>query len=423
MENAVRAIRQDERAECLALWNTVFGDDPVYFRRYFFGDTEWLPYYTQVAKVDGRIVSAAHVVKRTVACGEMKLTMGGLANVATLPEYRGRGLNRQCVERIIAVMEADAMDFSLLFTGVNAYYAKMGYADLPRYDAALTIRPDFAPPLPDCAVRPARPEDPPFIEACYAAYNDRRPIAVQRSPAYWRDWVGLSANEVPETLLVVTDAENAPMGYIQVDSWPDVETGSPHSDEAEILEGIEECGTITEFAVNPSLTEAWRERAAFALLQAVTARFYAGGIRRVQAVMPLEPEVRKAVPLLFSAQEDSVNGDGMARLLHRENLFRGLSMAWNERWSAANRPQGVVAFETPYGLTQLDATGTFLKIAPVEPPQTAQAIQHVVSQSDFFRLLFGFGRLEALAASGDASDLLTALFPPQCPICWPADGF
>jgi hypothetical protein len=107
----------------------------------------------------------------------------------------------------------------------------------------------------------------------------------------------------------------------------------------------------------------------------------------------------------------------MARLLHRENLFRGLSMTWNERWSGAGNPQGIVTFETSYGLTELNATGAFLRIAPTE------TAENVVSQSDFFRLLFGFGRLEVLAKSGDSAELLAALFPPQAPVYWSADGF
>ena len=401
----VRAIRDGEQAECLELWNTVFGDDPAYFRRYFYGDVDWLPYYTQVALVDGKIVSAAHVVKRTVACGETRLTMGGLANVATLPEYRGQGLNRRCVERLIAIMEADAMDFSLLFTGVNAYYAKMGYADLPRPATALVIRPDFAPPPTDCVVRPARDEEVPFLDACYAAFNEHRPITVERSAAYWRDWIGMEAGKIPDTLLIVTNVENAPMGYVAVDEWSD----------AAKAEGAD--GTLLEFAVNPFLSVDWRRSAAFALLQAVTARFYAAGVRRIRAEIVSDADVQSAVPRLFSAQENGVNKDGMARLLHRENLLRGLSMTFNERWIAANRPQGSVAVETPYGLTELDATGALLQVRSTESSET------VLSQSDFFRLLFGFGRLEALAKHGDSADLLSALFPPQQPVYWSRDGF
>ena len=83
----VRALRESERDACLAMWRTVWpGASEAYFRRYFEGDVEWLPYYTQVAVDAGRVVSAVHICKRTVACGDFRLQMGGIANVATLPE-------------------------------------------------------------------------------------------------------------------------------------------------------------------------------------------------------------------------------------------------------------------------------------------------------------------------------------------------
>src|SRR5579862_21490 len=140
----VRAIHAEEREECLALWCTVWpGDSDAYFRRYFYGDVEWLPYYTQVGVLDGKIVSAVHICKRSVACGDYRLTMGGIANVATLPEYRGRGYNMQCLKRAIEIMEADAMDFSLLGTGINDYYARQGFVTWPYPWLACKIDADF----------------------------------------------------------------------------------------------------------------------------------------------------------------------------------------------------------------------------------------------------------------------------------------
>ena len=142
-----RAVREEEKEACIALWCTVWqgANSETYFRRYFFGDVEWLPYYTQVAVEDGEIVSAVQICKRTVPCGEYRLVMGGIANVATLPEHRGKGYNTECMKRAIAVMEADAMDFSLLFTGINAYYARLGYCDMPRPNLAGTLRESLAP--------------------------------------------------------------------------------------------------------------------------------------------------------------------------------------------------------------------------------------------------------------------------------------
>ena len=402
----------------MRLWETVWPSDSAatYFCRYFYGDTEWLPYYTQIALIDGEIVSACHIVKRTVACGEMRLTMGGLANVATLPEHRGQGYNRQCVEKAIAIMEGDALDFSLLFTGVPDYYAKRGYARLPRPDWTGTIRPDFAPQPTPFMVRPTTASDLPAVRACYSAYNSRRPIAIQRTEAYWRDWVGISAADVPDTLFVATDSALQIVGFLRVDSLP---TGSAAETEdektEEETEGAAE-GGVMEFAVLPDLPDAARREAAFALWQEIAARFQAGGISKIYGCIAFDSDVTDAFARVFSAQEWDSEEDGMARLLHRDNLFRGLAMDWGERWSAAGKPNGSVTFETPYGPTRLQANGSRMDIAPIE---NAEA-ENVLSQSDFFRLLFGFGTLEDIAPN-DA--LLAALFPPQSPVYWSADGF
>ena len=52
----IRALRENEQDACVELWRTVWpGDNEAYFRRYFEGDVDWLPYYTQVAVDGGRL--------------------------------------------------------------------------------------------------------------------------------------------------------------------------------------------------------------------------------------------------------------------------------------------------------------------------------------------------------------------------------
>src|SRR2546423_699810 len=123
MSQTVRAIRERELEECLDLWTAVFPEDGRhFFSRYFFGDIDFQPEYTRVCEVDGRLVSAVQIVKRIVSCGDCALTMGGIANVATLPAYRGRGCAAACMKQAVEIMAVDAMDFSLLFTGIHDFY-------------------------------------------------------------------------------------------------------------------------------------------------------------------------------------------------------------------------------------------------------------------------------------------------------------
>lgn len=405
MRVEVRAIKESEREECVNLWCTVWPGETAenYFRRYFYGDVEWLPYYTQVAIVDGRLVSAVQICKRTVACGDFLLTMGGIANVATLPEYRGQGYNSLCLHSAIAVMEADAMDFSLLFTGIQDYYARFGYAILPRTQLYGTIRPDFVPRSTPLTVRQANAEDLPAIRALYDSYNRKRPIAVQRYEAYWRDWMNIEPDKLPALLFVAINPQGAICGYANCGTF---RSAKPYAaDEVQVR--IMELGTNEE---SESETTA-------VLLEASAARFQAEGATVLRLDIAPEPAVLNALKTILSATETSSSSSGMVRLLHRENLLRSLTIGLNERWIAAGRPTGALVFETPYGTVGLDANGTFLRVlSEIEADR-------VLSQSALFGLLFGSLRPEQATSDTELYPLLTALFPPQAAVYWGADGF
>ncbi len=405
----VRALREDEREACLSLWRTVWpGDNDAYFRRYFEGDIEWLPYYTQVAVDAGRIVSAVHICKRTVACGDFRLQMGGIANVATLQEYRGKGLNSACLRAAIAVMEADAMDFSLLFTGINGYYAREGYATLPRARARGVLRENRAPRSHSWIVRPARMEDLAEIFTVYGVYNQVRPIAVQRSAAYWRDWIGVNAEKLegPDPPLVAVDSAGRVAGYIVY--------------QANFYRGhqiTEDYAYISEFGVVTNKSVPNGDELALALLEAVAVRALASGKRELHLSIALDRHIRYALKEICDTVSENVTESGMARLLSRDGLLRSLLMEWNERWIEAGRPPGTIAFETPYGPAALDASGRFLTVAG-DSDTTA-----TLSQSALLGLIFGTISPEQTAADPTCLPLLTAIFPRHDGVYWSADGF
>jgi GNAT superfamily N-acetyltransferase len=394
----VRALQPDERESCLNLWCTVWSGPNTdrYFRRYFYGDVEWLPYYTQVAVDHGRVVSAVHICKRTVACGEFKLTMGGIANVATLPEYRGKGYNTACLRAAITVMEADAMDFSLLFTGINGYYAREGYCDgnVKRFGCVVPEA-DVSPPT-SIETREAIGSDLPDIREIYAAYNAERPIAVVRSEAYWRDWIG------DRQRIVALDASGRVGAYLSYRIERYQMAGVP----------VVGCG-VTEFGVRS--TEDTREMAT-ALLQGLAAAIRPHGAASVEFKIPVSPDLVGAAETVFGEVEVVTNRGGMLRLMTRDGLLRGMAPELNERWSAASRPAGALTFATPYGPVSVVASGDLLKITP-------EAVGPERSQSDLFRYLLAGA--DAQDRQDPSARLLFALFPDRSSevIYWEADGF
>ena len=399
-----RAVRQNELEACLDLWNTVWpGGGETYFRRYFYGDVEWLPYYTQVAVEEGRIVSAVQICKRVVACGDFRLTMGGIANVVTREEVRGRGYNSECLKRAITVMEADAMDFSLLFTGIHNYYNRFGYGTVPRPKLSGTIRADFMPRPTPYTMRKAVPADLPAIRALYDVYNAKRPIAVQRYEAYWREWMSIEPGKMPERMFVAADEAGNVVGYLNCGTF---RSAAPYAADEVAL-------SVMELGASPA-DEAAITRA---LLDYAAARFRDEGMRSLRLDIALETAVLDALEGILTAQEGHYSNSGMARLLHRDNLLRSLTMGLNERWIAAGRPPGAITFQTPYGPTCLDAHGTFLRVMPIEDES------ETLPQETFFGLLFGTLTPEQTADRTELYPLLTALFPPQAMVYWGADGF
>ncbi len=410
----IRSIRPEERDACVDLWCNVWPGEgnPAYFRRYFHSDVDWLPYYTQVAVLEDKIISAVHICRRVVACGDFQLTMGGIANVATLAEFRGDGFNSACLCRAIAVMEADAMDFSLLFTGINPYYERHGYAEWPRERLRGSIRSDFTPRPTTHQVRAATDADIAAIRHLYTGYNRVRPIAVQRTEAYWRDWIGRKPSQMSEPPLLALDADGEAVGYIfyQVNFY----TGHQIS---------EDYAYVTEIGIAPC---ADLQAVATALLDAVALRALSTGKRQLHLSLGVEAEgsgredpICLALEGLLQTCQSNVNTSGMARLLHRDSLLRSFAMEMNERWTNAGRPGGKLTFHTPYGLTCLDADGPFLRVNPTEETYGRDALP----QSALFGLLFGSLPPERATEDTALHPLLTALFPTQGTVYWGADGF
>lgn len=403
MSVEIRAIREEERDECVQLWCAVWGGEAnrPYFSKYFYGDVEWLPYYTIVAKEDGKLVSAVHICKRTVPCGDYRLTMGGIANVATLPDHRGKGYNTQCLQKAVEVMEADAMDFSLLFTGINGYYARLGYETLPGTLYSGKIRADFAPSPSPYTVRPTNLEDVPAVFALYEQYNAQRPLSVQRTPAYWRDWCKVSATSIPEGITVAMDASGRVVGYLRRGHFTSAAAYS--EEELEVR--------ITECAFDSSDPQGIAQ----ALYANVAHELLAAGATRLRLGMLLDPAIEAAVTPILETIEASEARYGMFRILHPTNLLKSLTFEMNERWVQAGRPRGSITIQTPYGYTRLDATGEFLHVSEVAGAERA------ITQGEFLGLLFGSNAPQSVAKGEEA--LYAALFEKRYPCFWGADGF
>jgi GNAT superfamily N-acetyltransferase len=387
----VRAIRESEYEECLDLWEKVFGDGRAYFERYFTGDPDFQPEYTRCCFAGGRMIAAAQICRRVVACGEFTLTMGGIANVATLKEHRGKGYNTACLRDALRIMEADAMDFSLLFTGIHGFYARLGWETVALSYLSGDIREKFSPTLSDIAVRPNEAQDDEAIRGLYAQFNRTRPIAARRSGPYWRGWIGWHDGKAPGEARVA-ERGGSVVGY---------SLSRLREDRLEIFEAGAADG---------------EKEAIGALLEEAAADALRNGVRRILFYLPATPEVRAAAERIFENIERQKRGGGMVRFLQPDTMLRGLIPELTDRWMRADAPPGVLTFDTPCGAICLEACSGLLSVAPADDRRGA------LSQADLFALLTGMGLSQGRPDSQNAA-FAAALFPPFDAWYWALDGF
>jgi predicted N-acetyltransferase YhbS len=393
MSHEVRAIRDSEYEECLQLWMRAFQEEDAraYFERYFFGDADFQNEYCRVCVVDGRLVSAVQIVRRTLSFGDFTLTLGGIANVATLPEYRGKGYNTQCMLQAHAVMESDAFDLALLGTGIQDYYARLGWELIPSLSRSGYLREGIIPDRRGFTVRRAQAGDEEAIQAIYRAFNDRRPCTVRRSPAYWRDWVGMRDGTFPAGEARIAERDGIPVGYLLFD----LNAERAIVREIGAAEGEEE-----------ALTTLLEEAAAFTQQR---------GQARMEWDIPRDPVILAAAESLFARQQVETDTGTMVRFLHRDNLLRGLSPVLTERWMEAGSPPGCLTFVNPYGATRVESD-RFLNILPTEDAGDA------LNQSEMFLLLTGVGLPEG-RLNPERQAFAHALFPPFDAWYWNYDWF
>lgn len=176
--------------------------------------------FTIVTDADRRVVSSMNLISQTWSFDGIPFPVGRPELVATLPEYRRRGLVRQQMD-IIHRKSAARGELVTAITGIPWYYRQFGYEmgldlggsrqlfwERPDNDEVVTAEPYH--------VRLATAEDIPLLERLYEAHLGDSPIRRLRSAADWHYEMFGSHPESIWTLsprLVLT-ADDEPIAYI-----------------------------------------------------------------------------------------------------------------------------------------------------------------------------------------------------------------
>ncbi len=110
------------------IWSVCFGDPEEYIRLFF--NHRFAPEETLVYRDGGRPVSVVYMLPLQIRAKHQLKSSHYIYAAATLPDYRGRGLMRELLERAVVVARQRGEAYSVLVPGEKTlfdYYAKIGY--------------------------------------------------------------------------------------------------------------------------------------------------------------------------------------------------------------------------------------------------------------------------------------------------------
>ena len=138
---------------------------------------------------DERIISSLNLISQTWAFDGIPFGVGRPELVATLPEYRRRGLVRQQME-IIHALSAARGELVTAITGIPWYYRQFGYEmglNLGGGRHFFWVRSGNSDKIKEelYRLRPATAEDIPMLDELYRAHLGNSPITRPREEAHW----------------------------------------------------------------------------------------------------------------------------------------------------------------------------------------------------------------------------------------------
>ena len=371
MKPHFRTLQPDEQPLCLQLWTRVFSPGEDYFVRYF-EDPLWKPDYTRVCELDGQLVAAVQIVRRPVRLNGQRVWMAGIANVATLPDYRGRGFASHLMHEAHEVIDSEEFLFGLLFTGIHDFYTRLGWETLP---LPLPLSAPQPMPLSDeWRFRTAEPADLPQVQRWHEHAYAHHPFTVIRDEAYWRVWLRWD-DESWRRSFYIAECAGEPLGYLAIET---------HYHRADDGTRQVEAISLTEIGM-----DSWEREIVAAMVSFVNNMAQQAGAESIRWFISL-PEVERFLKPLLPSLHFVVQPHPMVRVGRRERLWE--------------------AFELLNGGAPL---------AALEPLQTAQLL----------RLLFGLYSESDISDLSDLPDmsnlpkLLKKRYPPRPALFLPADSF
>ncbi|MGE5558403.1 MAG: GNAT family N-acetyltransferase [Bacillota bacterium] len=194
----IRALRQEEMDgwldHCMYVFNggTYSKDYRQYFANHWLNDP-WKDLDGILVAVEGgQILSTVRIFFRKIHISGQEISMGGIGEVSTKPECRGKGLAGEILKTALVKMEKRGIQVSVLFAGIRDYYAKFGWQERGMLWNIAEV-PDDA----SCSMQIEQADldaDLRDIMHIYQSYSGKiNGTVVRDREEYWRDWVKTEA--------------------------------------------------------------------------------------------------------------------------------------------------------------------------------------------------------------------------------------
>jgi len=176
------------------------------FDRFKLDAETWLSYkvdygfktdYSLVAEVDGKIVGHVQLILRRLKLGRDYVNVGGIANVSTDPEYRGRGIATNLMRMATDLCRKEGIHLSALMTSygyvAHRIYRRLGYADTYFAQRFVGEREEVERVIKEIGdvrgvvVREFEEEDLLMVMRLYNAFSEGYSGVAWRDADYWRN--------------------------------------------------------------------------------------------------------------------------------------------------------------------------------------------------------------------------------------------
>jgi predicted acetyltransferase len=392
------AVNRQEVEQAYDIWGTVFPEDRSFFQERLDLDADYALDTTWLAFVNGRLAAAVQLFPYRMRWGSVELKAGGIGNVATLPEFRRRGLAQQLLRRQCGYMRTRGYDLSLLMTGINPFYEQLGWRTVTDQEwaaDAAELR-SASDPEGSGLIRRFTEADLDQVSRIYDRMDLDAVAPRKRSKEYWRGQT-LWKTVRPENFLVAEYAGSV-VAYLR------------YKTTAEHQLHVVDCGY-----------GAGQDQAAVDLL------------RHAAAVEKTATVVKAALPSghaleIFLQQHGAGIEDVTFKMWRSFDLnvtLRKIAPELERRLGQADEPGAELPASILFSVEGEEAVLTVkngtVDVTPVGETVTYQAAIEMTAQQWLVLLLKGYEALEKQGRTG--LDFLHTLFPKRPYIFWPADHF